>query len=1643
MKHMNSRRILAMLLALCMMVGMLSMTAFATDAATTGSENSGATTVEVSSDTELKNAFKNATDGQTIKLTANITGKYLRTISKRVTIDLNGQTWEVTGNYCTLQLSGAGADVTVIDSAGGGVIKNSYSKSGGNSYVVDFISSTSSTAGTFTLKSGTIETTSGYTSIASSAIGNISEKACTVNIEGGTILVPDAAKNGRGIVASNGMTLNVSGGEIIGGSYGIDLSTGASATITGGTIRSKTEESTTINKAYAIRTVGTPSLTIGGGETTPEISGILIGGNTTSTDTPTIVLKDGNVGYFYNKTGTEFKVDASQLTSVTADETIQAFLPSGCTYNAETGEVTKEASEVYVAYIGTQGYTTLEAAIKAANEGDTINLTAGEFTTAGEFRSTKSLTFVGAGADQTTWTIGNLNTHVNGEANGDYSFENAENITFKNMTLKSDTDNYRGFIRIKNSVVENCTIVGKTTYWGYVSATFKNVTFNAPEGDYAVWIYSSPKVSFESCTFNTSGKTIHVYNDAQQLPTAEVVLKDCEVTTTKASGNKAIVNIKKNTVGTTLNFVDEITVTGKDIELTETPDLFAFNDAPKVVSPSELTDSYVYEITTDGEGNEVSKTQLATTAKATGVAKITRDGADVGTYATLAEAFEKAEDGDTITLLSDCSGNGLMVAANRFAGSGLTVDFGGHTYTFNGTPVGSTGSETQAAHFESDNKITLKNGKFNVSGETDANGYKVVAPLKILLQNYADLTLDSMILDGTNVSTGMEDLITLSTNNGAVEIIDTQIIAPDKPSSTNYNSYAISVCGFQSYTGTSVKVTGSENGTSTITGNIKLIKEGTGNYNLKLELDKGTSTGKLVFKDITPENVMVSKTSNFTVGAPDGYEWSEDGTLVAKETPENPVAETGGTQYATLQKAIDEAAPGATVTLMADITVDESVVINKSLKLKFDHHTITGGTDVEVLKIFSSDENTIKVKLQGNRDNEYEDGKQLPTGGINGGSGGDNIAVSVGSNAEVTIRYGTYTVGGDANGEGNSTIYVYDNGIVNIVDGGTFSSEKPYRGLYYVLNRKNGCTGTFNVKAGTFVNYNPLKGDDNDGGNFCAVGKGLDVSLDSNNKPQYTVKSGFYQVLDINENPVKVYNSAEMATMLLAIQDGQTIMLLRNTTANITIPADKDFTLDLNGKTLNGGTGTAVATITNYGKVTITDSSADKTGKIMRDDAGVEGEKSYYVIHNLGTMTIKNGTIYNNSGYKKANSAGVMTGSSLICNSDDDAYPATLNIEGGTLEQANFIAIKNGSSGTLFMTGGTVKSGHSAIQNWHDATITGGKVIGQLWTDSYIDKFSTGKTVFGGEAEFEGEIVVDAYYGDVRSAKPTMEITGGNLNVTKWTVGTKASAIGAKPEVSGGTFTSAVPANYCKDGFVPATLDGGKYGVERAKGDVKLIKTDGTTSYIYLADAGSAAVSGDKIELFDNVKTSMAHIKTGVTLDLNGYVLEADFIMAASGQVIDSTEGQGLLKVNDSEILLNKANPNLPLFDSDAAGYRLFSYEFDVMRVYQSATDVAANKVGFYFNLKFSAAKAYELLKGTEHGLSIYVPIKVGVDTDWQYVKLLTSTVQDWVAKGHIVYFVKLRGVDGLESGTVVYAATSVRTCGVDNMSSELTYTKN
>lgn len=175
-----------------------------------------------------------------------------------------------------------------------------------------------------------------------------------------------------------------------------------------------------------------------------------------------------------------------------------------------------EDAETDVAWIGETGYPSLEAAVTAAGEGATITLGEGEYklykdisegTLAG-----KKLTFVGKGADKTIWNIGYAIDQPKAE-DCDYDLGGAEKITFEKMTLKCGTGDYHGFARINNTVVEDCVIDGKTFYWGYQSAEFINTTFNAPNGDYALWTYSSPTMTFDNCTFNATGKVINVYTD--------------------------------------------------------------------------------------------------------------------------------------------------------------------------------------------------------------------------------------------------------------------------------------------------------------------------------------------------------------------------------------------------------------------------------------------------------------------------------------------------------------------------------------------------------------------------------------------------------------------------------------------------------------------------------------------------------------------------------------------------------------------------------------------------------------------------------------------------------------------------------------------------------------------------------------------------------------------------------------------------------------------------------------------------------------------------------------------------------------------------------------------------------------------------
>lgn len=216
-----------------------------------------------------------------------------------------------------------------------------------------------------------------------------------------------------------------------------------------------------------------------------------------------------------------------------------------------------------------KAYKTVKAAVAAAKSGDTIQLGEGNYTLYGVSSTGhtkgKDLTFVGQGADKTGWNIGAEvpdPTNFGTEYNGDYSFDGAGTITFRNMTLRSGSADYLGFIRANKTVVENCVINGKTFYWGYQTATFKNTTFKCPNGDYAIWTYSSPVMTFENCTFKSSGKVINVYTDyGAGKNDITVNFNGCTVENSGLS-SKQVLNINDSNMG---NYKYVINISGDNV----------------------------------------------------------------------------------------------------------------------------------------------------------------------------------------------------------------------------------------------------------------------------------------------------------------------------------------------------------------------------------------------------------------------------------------------------------------------------------------------------------------------------------------------------------------------------------------------------------------------------------------------------------------------------------------------------------------------------------------------------------------------------------------------------------------------------------------------------------------------------------------------------------------------------------------------------------------------------------------------------------------------------------------------------------------------------------------------------------------------
>ena len=377
----------------------------------------------------------------------------------------------------------------------------------------------------------------------------------------------------------------------------------------------------------------------------------------------------------------------------------------------------------------TKPYKTVEAAAKAAAKDDTIMLGEGKYTLYGvssdDTTKGKNLTFVGQGVEKTTWIIGAEVPDPNKsgtEYNSDYSFSGAS-VTFKDMTLnsyyskedknKSGYENYLGFAHTVNTLVDSCVINGVTAYWGYTSAAFRNTTFNAPVGGYALWSYSSAIMTFDNCTFNSSGKVINVYNEGY-TPNVTVNFNNCTVNSTNPE-SLSVMNINDTYAQSfTINFKGKNTIKGiKADGIHETGGSHASaasnTNPPSNKTSTQATCSKLFEFNMKyGNGNNGK-----TTVNIDGTT-VWQDGKRVSHAMDIGN--DKYTDG--------YKDNAFDVTPNEHGSFDVTCDYCGYKET-------STGELSNEIELER----TVKQNSKSVSEDTpNSNKYKVA--------NSSDITVD-------------------------------------------------------------------------------------------------------------------------------------------------------------------------------------------------------------------------------------------------------------------------------------------------------------------------------------------------------------------------------------------------------------------------------------------------------------------------------------------------------------------------------------------------------------------------------------------------------------------------------------------------------------------------------------------------------------------------------------------------------------------------------------------------------------------------------------------------------------------------------------------------------------------------------------
>ncbi len=450
-------------------------------------------------------------------------------------------------------------------------------------------------------------------------------------------------------------------------------------------------------------------------------------------------------------------------------------------------------------------------------------------------------------------------------------------------------------------------------------------------------------------------------------------------------------------------------------------------------------------------------------------------------YESLYDAVANVKDGETITVLDDdLEANGIVVPS----GSNFTIDFNGHTYVVTKNLAGSSGTETQAFQLLKGSTIVMKNGCI----KSDADN------VKMLIQNYADLTLEDMTLDAADSTSAACEA--LSVNNGDVVIKgNTQLLARD-------NAYAFDIYYWpaNSYTN-GATVTFDESFNGKVEGMVAYSSDGTDDENIHEKAvlvinGNGTFDITLEVKANIEENITANG-GNFDFVLPEEYLGAgnslytdgEGGYAVApaNEAPEGmeKVAVTvNGKGYSSIAAALEATEGEVEIKLYDDLFEDVVIPEGRVVTLDLAGFTITNVSDHTIvnygnltIKDSSEQKSGVVNNITHARAAVYNevggvfvlDGAKLARSLENGASSSDNG----GNSYYVLLNHGTATLNG----------YISQDGAYSsLIENGWYNGSENTTGAASVMNIiggeysgglntvKNDDYGMLTISAGTFSN---------------------------------------------------------------------------------------------------------------------------------------------------------------------------------------------------------------------------------------------------------------------------------------------------------------------------------------------------------------------------------------------------------------------------------------------------------------------------------------------------------------------------------------------------------------------------------------------